>query len=147
MTVVFGSDEAQAPLNYSGYASPEFDDLAARAARETNPFDRSSLVRQELKRLTDDAPVVPLFYPKGAFVYRPSIYEGWVYVEGTGILDKRSFLPRSISAGGPGPGAARRGASVSSDGGIGAFGIIALGLLGAVLIVIALGVVGRLRGT
>jgi len=66
-------------------------------------------------------------------------------VEGTGILDKRSFLDREISAEEQGP-ATRRGTFASSDGGIGALGIVALGLLGVVLIVIALGVVGRLRG-
>jgi len=146
LRVVFGSDATQAPLNYSGYSEPEFDDLAASAAQETNPFERSQRVREELDLLAKDAPVVPLFYPKGAFVYRPSIYEGWIYVEGTGILDKRSFLNREISAAGPGSPAARRGTAVSSDSGIGVLGIVALGLLGAVLIVIALGMVGRLRG-
>ncbi len=144
LRVVFGSDEAQAPLNYSGYDSDEFDELAAQAVKETDVYKRSQLVREELKLLTDDAPVVPLFYPKGAFVYRPAIYENWVYVEGTGILDKRSFLDREVSGEQEGP-AARRGTFGSSDGGIGALGIVALGLLAVVLIVIAFGVVGRLR--
>ena len=138
---VFGSDEQLAPLNYSGYRSGKFDQLAEKVASETNPNERSQRIREELELLDKDAPVVPLFYPKGAFVFRNRIYDGWVYVEGTGILDKRSFLPREIST-------VRRtsGASGSSEGGIGVLGVVALGLLAVVLVVVALGLVGRVRG-
>jgi len=140
LRTVFGSNERVAPLNYSGYRSEEFDELAERAARETNPSERSRRVREELELLAKDAPVVPLFYPKGAFVFRSSIYDGWIYVEGTGILDKRSFLPREIS-----PSRRSSGFSGSSGGGIGVLGFVALALLGVVLLLAALGVVTRAR--
>ena len=144
LRVVFGGDERQAPLNYSGYRSEEFDRLAARTARETNPRERSQTIRSELRLLAqEDVPVVPLFYPEGAFVFRPSIYEGWIYVAGRGILDKRSFLPREISTDGRAPKAAPLGAAGASGGGIGVLGVIALGMLGVVVVVIAVGVVRR----
>ncbi|MCP9490807.1 MAG: ABC transporter substrate-binding protein [Solirubrobacteraceae bacterium MAG38_C4-C5] len=145
LPVVFGSDERQAPLNYSGYSSEEFDRLAARAARETNPRERSQTIRSELRLLAqEDVPVVPLFYPEGAFVYRDSIYQGWTYIEGTGILDKRSFLPREISAeAGARPNAAPIDRASGSGGGIGALGLVALSMLGLVVIVLVLGVVRR----
>ncbi|MDQ3320149.1 MAG: ABC transporter substrate-binding protein [Actinomycetota bacterium] len=144
LRVVFGSDERQAPLNYSGYRSEEFDRLAARVARETNPRERSETIRSELRLLAqEDVPVVPLFYPEGAFVFRPSIYDGWTYVAGRGILDKRSFLPREISAEGRAPDAAPVGTAGDSGGAIGVLGVVALGMLGIVVAVIAVGVIRR----
>jgi len=146
LTVVFGSKAQElSPLNYSGYSEPAFDQLADRAERETNPFERRELVRRQLRLLTRDAPVVPLFYPKGAFAYRPSRYQGWLYVNGTGILDKQSFLPRAIKAG-RNSGVSPFGESGSSGGGIGALGIVALAMIAAVLLILGLGVAARRRG-
>jgi peptide/nickel transport system substrate-binding protein len=145
LRVIFGSDERQAPLNFSGYRSEEFDRLAERAARETNPRERSQTIRSELRLLDQDVPEVALFYPEGAFVVRPSIYDGWTYVAGSGILDKRSFLPRSISTERRGPNAAPFTPAGGSDGGIGTPGVVALTMLGAVVAVIAAGVVLRAR--
>jgi len=143
---VFGSDERRAPLNHMGYSSEEFDRLAELASKETNPEDRAQTIRSELELIARDAPVVPLFYPEGAFVVRPSIYEGWSYVEGKGILDKRSFLPRTLSAGGPAPDAAAPAAPTGdSGGGIGVGAVIALALVGIVLAVILVGVVRARR--
>lgn len=103
-------------------------------------------IRSELQLIARDAPVVPLFYPEGAFVVRPSIYQGWDYVAGKGILDKRSFLPREISAEDPAPNAAPPAAPADeAGGGIGVGAVIALGLLGIVLAVIAVGLVRRAR--
>ena len=47
--------------------------------------------RGALAQLAEDAPVVPLVYPEGAYAYAPEAYDGWIYVKGEGILDKRSF--------------------------------------------------------
>jgi peptide/nickel transport system substrate-binding protein len=143
LRVVFGS--GQAPLNYSGYRSREFDRLAAVTASATNPDVRRQTVRKQLGLLTDDAPVVPLFFQEGAFVFRPQIYSGWRYVQGIGILDKASFLPRrSRPVGGPAdadPIVSPRGAG----GGLGAFGYVALGLLAVVVLFIVAGYAARLR--
>ncbi len=147
LRAIFGSDERMAPLNYFGYRSEEFDRLAARVARETNPRERSQLIRSELRLLARDLPVAPLFYPEGAFVTRPSIYQGWQYVDGSGILDKRSFLPREVSTEGPGPNAAPIDPASGSGGGIGVLGLVALGMLGIVVVVIVAGAVRRARAT
>lgn len=144
---IFGSNERMAPLNYFGYRSEEFDQLAARVARETNPRTRSQLIRRELELLAQDLPAVPLFFPEGAFVTRPAIYEGWEYKDGRGILDKTSFLPRNISTEGPAPNAAPVAPASGSGGKIGGFGVVALGMLGVVVLVIAAGVVRRIRAT
>ena len=143
LRAVFGS-RMRAPLNYSSYRSGAFDRLAARAAAATNPETRRRTVYQELKLLARDVPVVPLFFQKGAFAYRPQVYNGWVFVRGTGILDKRSFL-RSVI--GPSSGSSDpivRDDERAAGGGIGVLGIVALGLLGVVLVILALGLAGRL---
>ncbi|MEA2198376.1 MAG: peptide/nickel transport system substrate-binding protein [Solirubrobacteraceae bacterium] len=81
------------PLNYSGYSSSAFDSLAAAVNAAPTVASRRRAVDDELSLLAGDAPAVPLFFTRGAFAYRPERYQGWVYVDGTGILDKQSFLP------------------------------------------------------
>ncbi|MEX2620007.1 MAG: ABC transporter substrate-binding protein [Egibacteraceae bacterium] len=89
LSAVFG---AQGPLNHTGYASAEFDALAGEVATTTDPDARRGAVARQLALLARDLPVVPLFFADGAFAHRPAIYDGWVYVAGRGILDKRSFM-------------------------------------------------------
>ena len=93
LAALFGSDPRAAPLNFSGYRSQAFDALARRVASAPDRPARHELAGAELRLLGDDLPVVPLFFSQGTFAYRPAIYDGWVFVKGTGILDKRSFLP------------------------------------------------------
>jgi peptide/nickel transport system substrate-binding protein len=92
LRAVFG-DPLSMPLNYSGYRSSVFERLADRVAAAPTRSARRAAVAAQLRLLARDAPVVPLFFGGGAFAYRPAVYDGWVYVKGTGILDKRSFLP------------------------------------------------------
>ncbi|MBA3620136.1 MAG: hypothetical protein H0W56_11210 [Acidothermales bacterium] len=124
LDVVFGPGGR---LNYSGYRSSAFDRLADRVASAPTPGARQVAVDRQLRLLAADVPVVPLFFPEGAFAYRTGAHADWVYVKGSGILDKRSFLPGerklSESAGVPD----RPGASISSR--IGPLGIAALALL------------------
>jgi len=86
----FASD-ALALFNYPGYRNPAFDAAAARVATTLDPTARRAAIADELGILAADPPVIPLYFPIGSFAYRPSVYDGWVYVKGSGILDKRSF--------------------------------------------------------
>ncbi|MDQ3719897.1 MAG: ABC transporter substrate-binding protein [Actinomycetota bacterium] len=142
LRAVFGSGR-RAPLNYSGYESPKFDRLAADVAAATNPETRRQKVQSELKLLAKDAPVIPLFFQQGAFAYRPQVYERWVVLPGTGILDKRSFLRSAIKPSRRGSGATLPAGSEGAGGGLGIPGMIALALAGIVLVLLALGLVGR----
>jgi hypothetical protein len=85
---IFGSNFAQ----LGGYRSGRFDDLAARIDEAPSEGERREAVGAALAQLAEDAPVVPLVYPRGAYAYTPESYDGWIYVNGEGILDKRSFL-------------------------------------------------------
>lgn len=145
---IFGSDPATAALNATGYASPAFDILAARIAETVDLATRKAVVTEALQLLTNDAPAVPLFFPTGAFAYRPAVYDRWVYVKGTGIFDKRSFVdpspeaepsttrPSTATTAGPGNGDSDTGGSGISLGMVG---------LGMVALALVLGLLGLLR--
>ncbi len=89
---VFGAEPGDAPLNYSGYRSAAFGALAERVAIARDREARQRAVVSELRLLAKDLPEIPLFFSEGAFAYRPSAHDGWVFIAGAGILDKRSFL-------------------------------------------------------
>jgi len=104
---LFGSDSRSSPLNYAGYRSRAFGAAAARVALAPDRPARRRAVDAELRLLARDLPAVPLFFSEGSFAYRPAIHDGWIYVKGAGILDKRSFLaggaappPRAVGADG-----------------------------------------------
>ncbi|HUP68189.1 MAG TPA: ABC transporter substrate-binding protein [Acidimicrobiales bacterium] len=100
---LFGSVTGPAAvLNVTGYRSGTFDQLADRIAGTADPAGRKAAVSEALRLLAADAPAVPLFFTEGSFVYRPAIFDGWVFVEGTGILDKRSFAAPSQRPADPG---------------------------------------------
>jgi hypothetical protein len=83
--------------------------------------------------------MIPLFFPEAALAYRPSVYDGWVFVKGSGILDKRSFLPNNQ---------ARAQAGVAAPEGDGDSGTVAgtirSAALGVLAIALALALVGML---
>ncbi|MDP8924755.1 MAG: ABC transporter substrate-binding protein [Chloroflexota bacterium] len=111
---LFGSDPRIAPLNHSGYRSERFDSLARRVASAPDAATRRGAVRAELELLSHDLPAIPLFFAQGVFAYRAAIYDGWVFIKGTGILDKRSFLP-GTTQGQSAPQASAVDASVRPD--------------------------------
>ncbi len=143
LRAVFGSRAA--PLNYSGYRSAAFDRLAERVARETNRRRRSADVKSQIDLLARDAPVIPLFFQKGAFVYRSEIYDRWVYVDGAGMLDKLSFLPGALPSPGDRAEPPPSQRSGGADRGIGTMGYVALGLFVAIVLYFVIGVRARRR--
>lgn len=88
----FASDANVGLFNYSGYRNPAFDAAAERISSTPDPASRQAAVGEALRILAADVPVVPLFFAEGTFTFRPAIYDGWVFVKGSGILDKRSFV-------------------------------------------------------
>ncbi len=144
LRAIFGSSPGRSRLNASGYRSAEFDRLAKRVASAPDRRARQAAVDGELRLLARDAPVVPLFFSEGAFAYRPATYDGWVFVKGAGILDKRSFLPERVERARPGQ---SRGSRAESPGlpDLGPLGIAALVLAGAALLTGAVAVRRRSR--
>lgn len=134
----FGSNAATAPLNYSGYRSAAFDALAERVVTAPDREARRRATAAELRLLAKDLPAIPLFFSEASFAYRPSVYDGWVFIKGSGILDKRSFLPNQARAQ-SGSGAPATGGNAGTV--TGAVRLVALGVL---VIALALALVGLL---
>lgn len=129
-----------ASFNYPGYTSPAFDAALDRVATTAEPRARRAAVGEGLGLLAADVPVVPLFFPTGTYAYRPAVYDGWVFVAGTGILDKRSFLtPRPAADRGQG-----QEEGEGSGGGLG-YRPAALGLFLVAAALAALALVRRRR--
>ncbi len=132
LRTLFGADPKSAPLNFSGYSSAAFDRLARQVASVPAPGARRRAVQAELELLARDAPSIPLLFPEGAQGYRSALYDGWVFVKGTGIFDKRSFLPgeaptsRRPSVPAPAAGTAAEADSGSGFGVVDALSILAL---------------------
>lgn len=84
--------------NLSGLCDPEMDDLTTELASNPDPQRQEELNRLIQERLADFLFFVPLMSPGGNFAYRPSAYDGWVYMSGTGIMTSWSFLPPEASS-------------------------------------------------
>ncbi len=136
---VFGSGAREAPLNYAGYHSQAFEALADRVASAPDRRARRRAVAAELELLAGDLPVVPLFFSEGRFAFRPAIHDGWVFVKGTGILDKQSFL-----AGGSFPARPKDGGDDTDQPGR-FLDILRIASLGVLLIVLLVGAAAVLQ--
>jgi hypothetical protein len=127
------------PLNYSGYDSEAFERAADRVAGARPARARRAAVAGELSLLAHDVPVVPLFFGQAQFVSRRAAWDGWRFVAGDGVIDKRSF----VSAPSPRRRTAPASAPVTDSTGIGALGFLAFGLL---VLAGSIVLVGSLRG-
>ena len=139
---MFSSDPRNAPLNASGYRSEAFEAAARRVASAADVPTRRRETLAELRLLARDVPAIPLFFSQGVYAYRAAIFDGWDFVKGTGILDKRSFLALADS-----PSADRQPSaaeaptdSASGDGTSSGFSLVNLLSLTALMIVVLLAV-------
>lgn len=127
---LFGSHPPAPSLNYSGYANPAFDALAQRVSTTVDPTARQAVIDDTLKVLATDSPVVPLYFATGTYGIRPGIYDGWVFIKGSGILDKRSFLgPGQGASAAPAQGGPAAAPQSTSNGGGFPLGYAAVGLI------------------
>ncbi|MBW3609475.1 MAG: hypothetical protein KY463_14235, partial [Actinobacteria bacterium] len=147
LTRLFGADPRTAPLNVGGYRSEQFEALARRVASAPDPQARRRATLAELELIGRDVPAVALFFPRGTYAFRPAIYDGWVFVKGTGILDKRSFTPRATPAGAQpeGPAAGARPPDSASGWSPDLLDVISLAVLAVVVALAATALLLRRR--
>ena len=141
---LFGSDPRTAPLNFGGYRSVPFDELARRVASAPDLSQRRRATAAELTLLARDVPAVPLFFSQGTFAYRPGVYDGWTFIKGTGILDKRSLLPVARPAAAAAePADVPAQADETSGSGLGLVNVISLVVLGIVAVLVVMALLSR----
>lgn len=79
-------------LEVAAWSNEQFDSTLEELEGIILPEDQRESYTALQDLLTQGRPVIPLFYPNGAFAYNPNTYSGWTYVSGNGILDKISFI-------------------------------------------------------
>ena len=62
--------------NFTNWADPHYDEIAAGAAKLTNPAARLKQLQVTESRLTNEMPVIPLFYDRDVRLLQPSVH-GW----------------------------------------------------------------------
>jgi peptide/nickel transport system substrate-binding protein len=66
----------------SKYANPAFDDLAEKQLATFDEEKRRSIVAQMQKIIADDIPILPLYYPEYAWVFRKRVLDQWYFTPG-----------------------------------------------------------------
>ena len=62
-----------APPNYTRYKNPAFDALYEQSLQENNDSVRYALYRKMDQMVTDDAPVIPIFYDEAIQLVQPAV--------------------------------------------------------------------------
>jgi ABC-type transport system substrate-binding protein len=68
--------------NASAYCDPEMDLLIARAEKEMDPQKRRELFRQIVRKVSEDAPEVPIGFVPRVFTFRESVKDFTTNAEG-----------------------------------------------------------------
>lgn len=63
-------------LNYSGYDSPEYDQLLTRADRQKNADERARLLRRAEQKMLESAAIAPVWYNVSVALVSPRV-QGW----------------------------------------------------------------------
>lgn len=92
ITELFYSDPAIGSVNIGGYKNAEFDKLADQLKSLTDEGERLELIKEMQAFIADEAPIVTLYYQEIVNAYNPSIYDGYVFQTGKGIINKLSFV-------------------------------------------------------
>jgi len=79
-------------LNIGAYANSNIDALLEELDVTVNPGRQKVLLSELQLTVAETVPFVTLFYSDGIYAYRPGRYDGWVFQEGQGILNKLSFI-------------------------------------------------------
>ncbi|MEW5784208.1 MAG: ABC transporter substrate-binding protein [Bacillota bacterium] len=80
-------------LNIGAYAGESVDAVVEELAVTVDPDRQAALLSDLQEMVAETVPFVTLFYPDGIYAYRPETYDGWLFQNGQGILNKLSFVP------------------------------------------------------
>jgi peptide/nickel transport system substrate-binding protein len=79
-------------LNIGAFKSSEFDSLGDKLAVTYETAKRKELLSKMQKIVSEECPIIPLYYQDYAFAYNADAYDEWVFIKGLGIFNKLSFL-------------------------------------------------------
>ncbi|WP_020580027.1 ABC transporter substrate-binding protein [Actinopolymorpha alba] len=86
------SDTKLGRLNITGTKDAELDTLADQVREATTMDARFDLLGKLQQQIAEQKPFVTLYYPEGVYAYRQDVFDGWVYQDGAGVLNKMSYV-------------------------------------------------------
>lgn len=82
LRLLFSSEVGPSLQSATVYVNPAFDALASRQRAEFDKEARRATVAQMQAILADDLPVLPLFYPEVAILFRTTPLDNWYFTPG-----------------------------------------------------------------
>lgn len=91
---LYHSDLIIGRLNVQWSSSAATDALLDELRGTVDPAQRETLIRQIQEQVAEELPMTALWYASETFAFDKEVYDGWRYLNGTGIINKLSFLPQ-----------------------------------------------------
>ncbi len=92
MIDLFHSDLNLGSLNLGAYGNEEFDVLATQLKAAIAPEERKKIIHDIQILVAEDFPIATLFFGDVINAYNPSVYDGYTFQAGKGIIHKLSFI-------------------------------------------------------
>ena len=92
MVELFHSDLTIGSVNIGAYQNEEFDQLAEQLSSTYDAEERMKVIHDMQTLVSEDSPFVTLYYQEIVNAYNPSVYDGYVFQAGKGIINKLSFV-------------------------------------------------------
>jgi peptide/nickel transport system substrate-binding protein len=89
---LFHSDTSIGTFNVVGFSDPDVDGLVDQLRAATSAEERDPVIDELQARVAELRPFITLYYPDGAYAFRPDSFDGWVYQAGQGPLGKISLV-------------------------------------------------------
>jgi len=95
LRLLFSSKVAPSLQAATAYANPTFDGLAEKQRAAFDEAERKAIVAQMQRILADDLPVLPLYYPEVAMLFRKQVLDEWYFTPAqfpSSIDNKQLFI-------------------------------------------------------
>lgn len=89
---LFHSDPSIGTFNVVGFSDPDVDALIDEMREATSAEERDPIIDELQATVAELRPFITLYYPDGAYAFRPDSFDGWVYQAGQGPLGKISLV-------------------------------------------------------
>jgi peptide/nickel transport system substrate-binding protein len=89
---LFHSDLSLANVNIGAFGNEEFDRTADELRVTMDEDARKDLINKLQAIISNEYPIIPLYYENIVNAYDKTVFSGWEFRSGTGIINKLSFI-------------------------------------------------------
>ena len=101
LRLIFATSPMPTFFSPDGFASPEFDQLAAEQLVATDPDKRAELIGQMQDLIAEQVVVLPLYYADQFFAFRTEIFDQWYYTPtdfpSAAAYNKQAFITGTMT--------------------------------------------------